>query len=390
MDASELEEIAFHRQHGRPETTRGPYYHKTWWESYKGAVKGILGGIVVGGMVGALAGGAVIGVLAATPGVGIGALGATGIGGILAATTLFGMYKGEQKFERVGIATGAVAAAHEISEVRMKEYMRDKMTELTNEVRELKAAVAGKIPMQAMHTGVAAEDTAPIFDESDFRATHQTTDNHRDDDQLFYWNVAAIGATVGAVVGTIAVLAGLGDVVSGASEVAHGAGEATAAATGTAAGAAHGALPHMVSDFIGKFSASLSGVGANTAIVASGAALGASFGVSRDIFRKIFDVTDCWFMGVVDGKCANEEIAKAKGLEFDPLPTARPHSLEKRQKMLMGEQLNAAQAGQETPSAEISNVYIVEPQTAYFQDKPSPEVTKMAILGMDHTTARMH
>ena len=66
-----------------------------------------LGGIIIGGMIGALAGGAVIGMVAAsviTNGA-IGTLGTVGIGGILAATTLYGMHAGKEKFGHIGTAT---------------------------------------------------------------------------------------------------------------------------------------------------------------------------------------------------------------------------------------------------------------------------------------------
>lgn len=362
MDKEEFNEIATHRRSGIPETTKGPYYHKTWWESYKGAVKGILGGIVVGGMIGALAGGVVIGAVALVGG--IGAISATGVGTIMAATTLFGMYEGKEKFEKVGITTGAVAAAQEISEVRMKKELREQFMELTNEVRELKAAVAGKIKAEELHVKAVGPDISPIFDESDYRSTHQTTDDEDGTtNRLMYWNVAGIGAAVGA---SVAAVIGL---------------------------AAPGIVPHGILEFIGQSLGTTIEAGsaaATTATITTGAALGGSFGVSRDIFRKIFDVTDCWFMGVADGKCSNEEIAKAKGQEFEPLPAhqMRPIHFQSIRNLDTLEAQPLSEPAK--PTSEISNVFIAEPQSSYFQERPSPEVTKMAILGMDHTTARMH
>lgn len=363
MDREELEELAFHRKNGRPETTRGPYYHKTWWESYKGAVKGILGGIMVGGMVGAIAGGAVIGVLALAT-AGTGALTTPLVGGILAATTLFGMHEGKEKFEKIGIATGAVAAAQEISEVRMKEYTRDKLTELTNEIRELKAAVAGKIPKEAMHVNAVQQDNAAIFDETDFKGTHQTDHEEGSKGKLFYPNVAMIGAVVGA--GVMAVMGF----------------------------AFPEALPHFVEHFLGVGAETASGTAflAKTAMISSGAALGATFGVSRDIFRKIFDVTDCWFMGVVDGTCNNQEIAQAKGKTYEPLPSSKPVKHE----FLSGisdQALLSTESPQnpDVPTPLVHNAFIIEPQqSSYFQDKIDAQTARKALLSMDHNTARMH
>lgn len=365
MDTEELEEIAFHRKNGRPETTRGPYYHKTWWESYKGAVKGILGGIVVGGMIGAIAGGAILGTLALT---GAGSVVAEMGGIILAATTAFGMYEGKEKFEKVGITTGAIAAAEEISEVRMKEYLREKTTGITNEIRELKAAFAGKIGSQDMHTDIALPDDQPIFNESDFRSTHQSSEDPHEEhsNKLVYWNVAAIGAAVGATVAAVAGLASEG-------------------------------VPHFVGEVMSStFGGQVSAATANTAMIASGAALGGTFGVSRDIFRKIFDVTDCWFMGVADGKCSNEAIAQAKGHAFESLEPPHPRVIEEAyalpqpaQQALDGRTLIDPQSIQK-PSPEVSNARIIGPQSTYFQDKLESSAAKAALLGMDHTSARMH
>jgi len=203
-----------------------------------------------------------------------------------------------------------------------------------------------------MQTGVAPPDEAPIFDESDFRSTHQTSDDPSDDHKLFYPNVGMIGALVGAAVATVAVMAGVGE---------H----------------------FAIADALGPNAAALSSY-IPAATIATGTALGASFGVSRDIFRKIFDVTDCWFMGVTDGKCTNAQIAQAKGKEFEPL--APPHAADPAYA-----HAPTALHAHNTPSPEITNVFIAEPQkTTYLQDKPSPEVAKMAILGMDHTNSRMH
>lgn len=341
MDSEELAEIAFHQKNGRPETTKGPYYHKSWWESYKGAVKGILGGVVIGGLIGAGVGGLIIGALTVAS---VDVAGYVGI--ILASTTLFGIYEGKEKFEKVGITSGAVAAASEISEVRMKEYIREKLTGLTNEIRELKAAIAGKKPMDAIQTNPAAPDTSPIFDESDFRTTHCDEHCAPEDSKLIFWNVAAIGALVGTAVTAIVAFAG-------------GQGHALVDLLG----------PHL----------SLSVEAANTAIVTAGAALGASFGINRDVFRKIFDVTDCWFMGVADGKCSTEDIAHALGKEP---PKLAPHKPLATNNQLLGV------SG--TPSPIVSESSIAEQQTTRYTDKILAEKARNALLSMDHTTALRH
>ncbi len=46
MDTEEHIEIQKAIRDGRPETDEGPYYHESWWESYKGSVKGKLGGSI--------------------------------------------------------------------------------------------------------------------------------------------------------------------------------------------------------------------------------------------------------------------------------------------------------------------------------------------------------
>lgn len=330
MDSEELAEIAFHQKNGRPETTKGPYYHKAWWESYKGAVKGIIGGIMVGGLIGAVVGGAVVGALALSAGASV----ATGYAGIiLAATTLFGMYEGKEKFEKVGVATGAVAAASEVSEVRMKQYVREKFTGLTNEIRELKAVLAGKQPIDSIQTDPAKPDNAAIFDESDFRTTHCDEHCAPQSKKIMYWNVAAIGALVGAAVTAIIAFTG---------------------------GGVEGILGEVIKEH------AISTAAANTALITTGTALGASFGINRDIFRKVFDVTDCWFAGVTKGNCSSVEIAQAKGVEIPHLAPHKPMPAAYPIKTIVSDS---------TPSTIITESTIA---------------ARNALLSMDHTTAVRH
>ena len=233
--------------------------------------------------------------------------------------------------------------------------MRDKLTDLTNEVRELKAVVAGKIKPEEMQTDKALPDTSPIFDESDFVSTHQNSNDPTDNHKLFYPNVGLIGALVGSAVMAVVGFSGAGEHV----------------------------LHHIIGDV------ALTHTALNTGLIASGAALGGSFGVSRDIFRKIFDVTDCWFLGVAHGQCSNKDIAQAKGKEFVPLaPKSKPNIMD--QYSLDPNVIPSAQHGAGTPSPEITNVFIAEPQSTYFRDKISKQDAQLALLSMDHHNAVRH
>lgn len=340
MDTEEIKEISHHRKHGRPETTRGPYYHKTWWESYKGAVKGILGGLIVGGLVGAAIGGGVLGVLAVA---GVEMTGAV-IGGVMASATLFGMIEGKEKFEKVGIATGAVAASSELSEMRMKMWMRDRLTGLANEIRELKAVVKGSLSKDKMHDAPIEKDRAPIFDDNDFRTTH--CEECPTKSGSYFPKVGAIGAMVGAATAAVFGFSKMGEHVLG-----------DVLGKGVAEGIAAGGVETM-------------------ALIATGAIVGASFGINRDIFRKIFDVTDYWFMGLTSAK------GKAKSHEVEPevaqaVATAKPEAIAAK-----------------PPAVEIAaTVPVVEAgsrSSTHFQDKINAAAAKQALLSMDHTTAIRH
>ena len=366
MDREEQNEIAYHRAHGLPETTRGPYYHKVFWEGYKGAVKGLLGGIMVGGMLGAMAGGVVVGTLSLAT-IATGGLSTPVIGGIMATTTLYGMHKFADKFEPVGAMTGSISAGLQIAEER--DEIRERVREATmiNEVRELKGAIAGKIPLEAMHVNAVRKDTSPIFDESDFKATHQTDDDPSDDHKLVYWNVAAIGAAVGAAVAAIA----------GFAAVEMG----------------------VLHEILGPVAAKSASIVTNThiAIVTAGAALGASYGVSRDLFRKIFDVTDCWFMGVASGNCDNQDIAQAKGQDYQPLPQSKQADHQAGKQAFLGAISDQAllnttpPQNPDAPTPLVRDTVIIEPQQSrYFRDKLDAQTAKKALLSMDHENAQMH
>lgn len=259
MDSEELKEISHHRANGRPETTRGPYYHKAWWESYKGAVKGILGGLFVGGLVGGAIGGAVVATL------GFASIPLTGgtTAAIMAGATLFGMYEGKDKFEKVGITTGAVAATQEMAELRMKTWVREKFTGLTNEIRDLNAMLKGEKKPEELESKPAEKDTSLIFDDDDFKTTH--CEECPTKSGIYFPKVGLVGALVGAAAAAVVIASGAGDLFL--HEVFT-----------TSLGLSEAAIP--------------------AAITATSTAIGASFGINRDVFRKIFDVTDCWFMGL--------------------------------------------------------------------------------------------
>lgn len=332
MDSAELEEISHHRANGRPETTRGPYYHKAWWESYKGAVKGILGGLVVGGIVGAAIGGTVIGILAVagaswlSPGV---------AGGIMAAATVFGMIEGKEKFEKVGITTGAVAAAAEIAELREKTYMRERFAALTNEIREFKAALTGKLKPEEMRTDPAQPDMTPIFKDEDFKSTH--CEECPTKSGLYFGRVGAIGALVGAAVGA---LLGIADPAA-----------------------------HVLGEVLGMSTLEAVAGGAATILATTGAVVGASFGINRDIFRQIFDVTDCWFMGIVDAPC-NGKTPYTITHEKKTDVSSRPVQSNKNEFPTLPE--------------------MAEKSPTHFRDKVTAAAAKQALLSMDHTTAIRH
>jgi hypothetical protein len=336
MDSEEELEIKELRSHGKPETTEGPYYHKTWWEGYKGGVKGTLGGIIIGGALGAGIGGAILGALA------LASVPVTGsVGLVLAASSAFGMYKGATKFESVGVTAGAISASQEVSEVRMKEYVREQFRGVRNEIRELKGALTNT------PTELLPVDTSPVLKEEDFRTTHCDEHCTPETRSYIYPTVMTIGALVGTAAGAI----------FGFSDMGH----------------------HIVELVLGD---SIAPASIPVAMTATGAAIGASFGISRDLFRSVFDVTDRLFMGVV---------TPADEKEKSPSPTrtynlTKPVQLRAQEPAISTQWAPPSQRVLMSPSPDVTLTESPILSATHHQDKLA-NAARQALLGMDHTTA---
>lgn len=266
MDTEEDLKIKKLQREGRPETDEGPYYHESWWEAYKGGVKGKLGGAVIGATGGALLGGAMLGMLA------IAGLAATSmILPLVAGFAAAGMLYGAHEFSDVGKVTGAVAAAHEKSEHRLE----GKFAELRQEIRDLKAALTGKKTPESAALGDKKSASDHRTSHTNYRTTH--CDNHcpPEKTKLVFWKVAAIGAVVGLAAGALLVGGGF-------------------------AGHILETLGHSATE-------GLKGLEAAAAIVTTGL-FGASFGINRDLFRKVFDKTDMLFRGLFKSESRDKQL----------------------------------------------------------------------------------
>ncbi len=263
MDTEEQLEIKRAQRDGRPETDEGPFYHDAWWESYKGGVKGKLGGLVIGTALGMAVGALAAAVIGTVGGV---ALGTGGVAAIIGGFAAGGLLYGSHEFSEVGKVTGAVAAAHEKAEHRMKAFEAGKFAEIKQEIGELKALVAGK-PQDAktVADNRAVIEAAKLESNLENRSTHCDEHCPPEGRKWIFGKVAGIGLLIGAAAGAL-----LG--ISGAAE------HALSALSG-------GAAPLSEA---GIFAASVTTLGL----------LGASFGVNRDVFRKVFDKTDLWFRGL--------------------------------------------------------------------------------------------
>lgn len=332
MDTEESLKIQKAAASGYTQTDEGPYYHKSWWESYKGGVKGKLGGVVIGALIGAIVGvvAAAVMSLALPAGLTIGAAAAV-TGGFAAG----GMMYGAHEFSEVGKVTGAVAAAHEKSEERMKSFENGKFAEIKKEISDLKSLITGKKTPES----IAAENASAIAASSASEHEGYVT-KHMDDDTAsreskpMFWNIAAIGAAVGVAVGAL---------------LAYG-----------------GVSEHLLSG-LGFAGEEMTHAGVYAASMTSMGLFGASFGINRDIFRKVFDKTDLLFKGIVGD---SKEPAKAV------------------------EQAQAVAKQTEKPEAPITTVvyegYADYPQSdTHHRDKVLAQA-KQALLSMDHTKAVPH
>src|SRR5690349_14446719 len=107
MDSEKYLKLEKAIEDGKSPNDEGPFFHHSWWEAYKGSIKGKLGGIVVGAVMGMLVGGLAAGAIA------LGLFGALGAGaagsafmGLTAAGILYGMYE----FSEIGKIVGSQAA----------------------------------------------------------------------------------------------------------------------------------------------------------------------------------------------------------------------------------------------------------------------------------------
>jgi len=265
MDSEEHKEVQHAIRHGHPETDEGPYYHEAWWEAYKGGVKGLLGGLLIGAGVGVVIGLPVAGALAALE---IGGLTTAAIPGIVAAFSAGGMMVGAHEFMTVGIVAGSDAASHDASEKRGRADLARAVGEIKAELAEIKALVKGQPEEAAVVEKEIARLSIPPEDGPN-RTTHCDDHCPPSERKLVFWNVATIGAMVGAAAGALLVGGGL---------------------------AGH------ILDFLGSSAAehfTAQSAGAYAAAAITGGAAGASFGINRDIFRQVFDTTDHWFRGIL-------------------------------------------------------------------------------------------
>jgi len=321
-------------EEGRPVTDEGPYYHHAWWESYKGGVKGKLGGGVLGAGIGAatglLAAGAAIFFAPAGLAIGAGMVGIT-VAGFAGAGMLYGVHE----FADVGKVTGAVASTQKTAERRMKAFEDSKFDEIKEDINELKAIVKGEpVPERTAE----ARTAALLAEQEDYRTDHFQGNSPETDTPIF-WKVALVGLVIGVMAG--AILAGGGFT----GEILHALGVG-----GTSGGLGAAGL--------GEYLVSMASMGA----------IGASFGINRDIFRQTFDTTDLGFRGFVSHQHSrNVLLGKDKQVEH-MVQTA--HDIERT-----------------APAVPPSPIDYPESGT-YHQDKYA--AAKQALQSMDIASLRPH
>jgi len=324
MDTEEDLEIQKAFRTGQSQTDEGPYYHTSWWESYKGGVKGKLGGIAVGALPGAAVGLVAAAVLSFVVPGGVSILAVTA--GFAAA----GMIYGAHEFSEVGKITGAVAAAHEESEERMKSFENSKFQEIKNEINELKSMVTGK----PVTTDKQAGADAAKSEEAAQNYKNKHTDDHAVGFKPIFWKIAAIGLAVGLAVGALLVAGHISE--------------------------------HVIEAF-GGAAEPLSKAGTIGTMLATGL-FGASFGINRDIFRNIFDRTDHLFKGIIvpDGKDLNKTIESSQQV------------------------VTSKEKDENTITTVVYDNYSDRPQSDTHYRNMVLTQAKEVLLGMDHTKARPH
>lgn len=339
---------------GRPVTDEGPFHHHAWWESYKGGVKGKLGGGLIGAGMGILTGGiAVAGITAAT------AIFPPAAFAIIAGFGAAGLVYGVHEFGDVGKVAGAVAASQKVAEKRLKEFEDSRFDEIKEEISELKALVKGEpVPEKTAEAKADAIDVA----QEEYRISHFQGSKVSGLEKFVFWKVALVGLVVGLAAGAILASGGMGlHLLGGLGSAATAMG-----ATGLAA-AANEAAAHSVTS-AANYMASMTALGA----------VGASFGINRDIFRQIFDQTDLWFRGFVS-HAHSRKVLMEKG-------TGNPKYFEEDQK--------AAEAAAKIPASAPEIVpypsQIAYPESnTYHRDRVLAQA-KEALVSMDPAQMRPH
>ena len=305
MDSEYHDHIEHLLANGRSANDSGPFYHHTFWEAYKGSVKGKLGGLLIGGGIGLLVG--CVACLLLSPWL-LAAGSTLSAGAIIGSVSVAGMLYGTHEFSEVGRVSGAVSAGLNDLEKRNQEFELAKFSDLNKKLDKIENLVEGhsaanepnfKQPqaIPAANDANYANDISALDVTRERQANYRTT-HHKDDalkDRgLFYHNVALVGAIVGIGVGLL--LAGGVGGIAGATILSH---------MGIVEVAKDTALTTaLITPQLLATSAIVFGV------------IGASFGISRDLFRMVFDKTDLIFKGIVDSdKGKNTKRAKAPELE---------------------------------------------------------------------------
>ena len=348
MDTEKYQKLKKQMDQGLSPNDEGPYYHHAWWEAYKGSVKGKLGGLVIGTVVGSIVGAVVAGgvVLVA----GAGAIGLAGSAAVVGAFAAGGALFGTHEFSSIGKITGAVSAAQDESEIRMKLYEEGKFNELKHDINEIRELVKGNHKEAEAIAKQAEKDESRKAEETKVAETYRTTHYAQLEpdkkNRFIFSKITLIGLVIGAAAGALFAATGSADALL------HG-------LTGS-----HGAL-----GTIGTFAASMASFGA----------LGASFGINRDLFRRIFDKTDLMTKGIISNDLVKEQqvesgqrLSKGHGKEDDTIVTRNDAKDDKNDKK------QAAYEGIAYPESDT-----------YYQDKVLAAAEK-ALLSFDHTRATPH
>lgn len=343
MDTEKHLEVQKKIEQGKSLSDEGPYYHHSWWEAYKGASKGELGGTIIGGSLGALAG-ITIAAMAAVVG---GITAPAAIAGIVLGFSAGGIVYGVHKFSNVGAVTGAVAAAQHQAELRMDS----KLHEIKQEISEIKNAV--KAPSGEIDKPSAKPEKKESHLDH-YRTTHYAKLEPPARNRYVFWKIALMGLAIGAAAGAILAATGA------TSHILEGLGLL----------GEHGALEGL--GVGGRYLASIIPV----------AALGASLGINRDVFRKIFDKTDLWFKGVFDhSKLETHQISSGITVTREMEGADKHVAVATKEK------------GQEktTPSPVATTVavdgYIDYPKSSTYHRDRVLAAAEKSLLSFDHTRA---